>query len=284
MTNADKTHEYQGDRLLRHLAFLRGKRIFTIPDAKEAALLENIPFKQLNKILSNLTKQKQAIRLRRGVYISTGLLGPDIHAIHPFVISAYLIQPSVISHWSALHHHGLTEQIPLNVTASTTKKFITPSMRETVTNSNHQQKHAWEIEGIRYEYIHTQKEHYFGHEIIWLNEHFQVSITDKERTLLDLFVTPKLFGGFGESLGILESALPTIDLTKLIMYAIKYDQKSTVKRLGWALEQFGVPVKKLAPLLNIPISYYCPLDPSGPATGPCDNRWMIQNNLISVKN
>jgi predicted transcriptional regulator of viral defense system len=49
-------------------------------------------------------------RLRRGLYVSIGLL-PEQTKTHPFVISAYLIHTSAISHWSALQHHALTEQI-----------------------------------------------------------------------------------------------------------------------------------------------------------------------------
>jgi len=86
----------------------------------------------------------------------------------------------------------------------------------------------------------------------------------------------------GEALGILENSLAAIDIQKLVNYAIQYDKKSLTKRLGWALEYFGVPAKQLEPLLNAAISYFCRLDPSAPPTGPCDKRWMIQNNLIKV--
>ncbi len=141
-------------------------------------------------------------------------------------------------------------------------------------------KHAWEINGIRYEYINIQQKNFFGIEKIWLDEFFQVMITDKERTLLDLFIYPKMFGGIGEAFGILENSLPTLDLKKLVDYAIQYNKKSVIKRLGWALEQFGVPLSQLKPLLNIPIHYYSRLDPSSPAIGPFDKRWMIQNNLL----
>jgi predicted transcriptional regulator of viral defense system len=276
-----KPDESQGMRLLRQL-FLRGKRIFTVKDAESAAQMENIPHRQLNKILSNLAKQRRVMRLRRGLYVSIGLLA-EYSNLHPFVISAYLIQPSVISHWSALQHHGLTEQIPQVVTASTPTKVVTPSMREKQSNLS-KTKHAWEISGTRYEYINVQERHFFGIEKIWLDENFNVSITDKERTLLDVFIYTKMFGGIGEALGILENALPNINIQKLVEYAIRYDKKSLAKRLGWALEYFGVPNNIVAPLLKVPIKYFCRLDPSGPATGECDKRWMIQNNLIKVKN
>ncbi|MBV9575703.1 MAG: hypothetical protein JO149_03685 [Gammaproteobacteria bacterium] len=269
-----KSNESQGTRLLRQL-FLRGKRIFNMQDAIAAATLEKIPHNQLRKILSNLGKHKRVLRLRRGLYVSVGWLSEQTNT-HPFVISVYLIQPSAISHWSALQHHGLTEQIPQIITASTTSKIVTPSMRE---KQKQPTKHVWEIDGLRYEYINVQQKHFFGIEKIWFDEHFLVPITDKERTLLDIFVYSKMFGGIGEALGILENSLTMIDTQKLINYAIQYDKKSLAKRLGWALEYFGIPAKQLKPLLKIPINYYCRLDPSAPATGPCDKRWMIQNNL-----
>jgi hypothetical protein len=53
--------------------------------------------------------------------------------------------------------------------------------------------------------------------------------------------------------------------------------------LGWALEYFGASIKQLEPLLKVPINHFCRLDPSAPATGPCDKRWMIQNNLTKVE-
>lgn len=272
----EKLTDSQGMRLLRQL-FLRGHRIFTMKDAEMAADLENIPHNQIRKILSNLAKRRRVLRLKRGLYVSIGLL-PEQNNIHPFVVSAFLIQPSMISHWSALQYFGLTEQIPQIVTASTPNKVVTPSMR----NKGHDSKtkHVWEINGIQYEYINIQKKHFFGHETIWLDENFRVMITDKERTLLDLFAYLKMFGGIGEALGILENSLATIDIEKLVDYAIQYNKKSVIKRLGWALEYFGVPMEQIKGLLNIPISYYCRLDPEKPALGPCDKRWMIQNNLI----
>ncbi|HSW69433.1 MAG TPA: type IV toxin-antitoxin system AbiEi family antitoxin [Gammaproteobacteria bacterium] len=274
-----KPDESQGARLLRQL-FLRGNRIFNMQNASAAATLEKIPHNQLGKILSNLAKHKRVLRLRRGLYVSVGWLSeePDTH---PFVISAYLIQPSAISHWSALQHHGLTEQIPHIITASTPKKIVTPSMRE---KQHAKTKHIWKIDELRYEYINVQQKHFFGIEKLWLGEYFQVNITDKERTLLDVFIYPKMFGGIGEALGILENSLAVIDTKKLINYAIQYDKKSLAKRLGWALEYFGVPTKQLEQLLKVPINYYCRLDPSAPAKGSCDKRWMIQNNLIKVEN
>lgn len=275
-----KHTESQGIHLL-HQLFSQGKRIFTMEDARIAATSGKIPQKQLRKILSNLANHRKIVRLRRGLYSSIGLL-PDPTQRHPFVVSAYLIQPSAISHWSALQHHGLTEQISQIITASTPRKIVTPSMRQKQA-TRRTSKHAWEIDGTFYEYVTVQKKHFYGTEKIWLDEFFHVLITDKERTLLDMLIVPKMFGGMGEALGIIENSLAIIDIKKLVDYAIQYDKKSLVKRLGWILEYFNVPTKELEPLLKVPIGYYCRLDPLAPAIGSCDKRWMIQNNLVKVK-
>src|SRR3990167_811805 len=257
----------QSVRLLQQL-LLQGKYVFDKQDAIAVAVSENIPINQLNKILSNLAKRRQISRLRRGLYVIHTLLAEEMNS-HPFIIATHLIQPSAISHWSALQHHGLTEQIPQCVTASTTRKVITPSMRKK-QSATLKEKHAWKINGIRFEYINVLGKNFFGIEKIWLDEHSQVSVTDKERTLLDVFISPKMFGGMGEALGLLENVVTNINIQKLVDYALRYGKKSVIKRLGWSLEYFGVEEHILKPLLEASIHYYCRLDPTKKAVGHCD--------------
>lgn len=266
----------QGKKLLE-LLLGRGLRIFSTKDFIKAAKVLNIPRSQLNKIVSSLAHQGWLIRIQRGLYIANDPIAGLI-SVHPFLIATHLIEKSVISHWSAAQFHGLTEQIPQIITASTTKKVVTPSMRDK-TEEEKTDKHLFQINDIGYEFITIQKKHLYGIEKIWIDEYSQVSLTDKERTLLDIFLYAKMFGGISEAFGILESSLNSIDIKKLIKYALKYEKKSLTKRLGWILEKLGVKEKTLKPLLNVPIHYYCRLDPSGPVKGKCEKRWMIQNNL-----
>ena len=280
MINISK--ESNGLILLQYL-FSRGKRIFTTKDALIAAKDINIPVESVNIILSRLTKRKIIYRLKRSLYTSVGLLG-ELDEIHPFAISAYLVQPCAISHWSALQYHGLTEQIPLIITASTPMRVYTPSMREGHAIKDHL-KHAWLINNIRYEYVTIQQKHFelgekkLGLEKIWIDPHFQIKITDKERTIIDLFAHSKIFGGMYEVLHILENSLSAINIEQLVRYVQLYHVKSVAKRIGWSLEQFGIENKYLQPLVNIQLTSYCLLDPTRTATGLYDTKWMIQNNL-----
>jgi len=155
----------------------------------------------LSQVLPQLADTGWLLRLRRGLYASTGRFLNEIE-VHPFAIATHLVTPSAISHWSALHAYGLTDQVPHMVTAFTPKKIVTLSMRggKGRTRSS---KHAWEVEGLRYEYVSVKPEHFFGIEEMWVDQRFKVPITDTERTLLEGFISPRRFGGIGEVLSIL---------------------------------------------------------------------------------
>ncbi len=106
-------------------------------------------------------------------------------------------------------------------------------------------------------------------------------ITDRERTLLQLFISSRLFGGMGEALGVLHNHLVGLDLEKLVTHALSYNKISVAKRLGWALEREGVKAVAWKPLLKVPATGYHLLDPSLPRRGACDRRWMLQYNFVA---
>jgi predicted transcriptional regulator of viral defense system len=107
----------RGIQLLDGL-LVRGRRIFTAEDARWVAEESGIPPSTASWLLYELARSGWIRRLRRGLYAvdETYRGGP---APHPFAIATAVVTPSAISHWSALAHHGLTEQIPRVVTAST---------------------------------------------------------------------------------------------------------------------------------------------------------------------
>lgn len=275
MTTEKSYSMNQGTRLLQGLTS-KGKLIFSMKDAKEAAKGLEIPEKQLPVLLHHLAKDEWIIRLKRGLYAGSGRL-PGGTILDPLVIATSLVEQGAISHWSAMNYHGLTEQLPRSVTVMTTEKVYTPSMRSKDKKTG--QKHAREFDGVRLEYVTVKPEHYFGIEQVWIDQHFKVSITDKERTLLEGFVSPRTFGSLSEILGLLESHIHELDVDKLIAYALKYDTISVIKRLGWALEQLGIESERLQALRDYPATGYRLLDPTKPKRGHYESRWMVQNNL-----
>jgi predicted transcriptional regulator of viral defense system len=101
--------------------------------------------------------------------------------------------------------------------------------------------------------------------------------------MLDGFIAPRRFGGMGEVLGILEAHVDQLELPKLVEYALRCGKGAAVKRLGWALEQVGIPPDTTAPLLDWPVAGYRALDPTRAAQGKCDRRWRIVNNLAAPR-
>jgi predicted transcriptional regulator of viral defense system len=266
----------KGLNLLQVLAD-QGLFIFTVGEAKTAAAKIGISDNYLSQVLSHLSQAGWIIRLRRGLYAGTGSLPGGVQ-VHPFAVATRLVEPSAISHWSAMSHHGFTDQIPHIITAFTPQKVVTPTMRE--SNAKTGGKHSWDVWGTRYEYVTVIPDHFFGIEGVWVDERFRIPITDKERTILETFVSPRLFGGIGEALATLEGHIHELDLEKLVGYSVRYGKASAIKRLGWALERLGAPSEFVDPLEKIPIKGFRLLDPTRPRRGPYDKRWMIQNNLI----
>jgi predicted transcriptional regulator of viral defense system len=274
-----KTAQYgltQGERLLRKLGS-QGKFIFRMEDAHAEA--RGIGIKNLRVLLSQLVRGGWLQHLSRGLY-AFGARTPASPQIPSFAIATALVKPSAISHWSAMQYHGLTEHVPRNVTAFTTRKVITPGMRGKRASRADSNRY-WEIAGVRYEYIFVTQAAFFGIEEIWIGEFFKLPITDRERTLLEGFISPRYFGGLGEILGILESHLGAMNLDKLIRYALQYKKVAVIKRLGWALESAGVSENTLAPLLNFPLATYRVLDPVRPLSGRHNKRWMIDENFVA---
>ncbi len=101
---------------------------------------------------------------------------------------------------------------------------------------------------------------------MWIGE-ARVTITDPECTLLDGLSMPQYCGDFAEVLHAFETRAPTLNLERIIEYALKLDA-ATAKRLGWVLEHQGVEPSKLKRLAALPIRGYRKLDPTGARNEP----------------
>ncbi|MEB3287912.1 MAG: type IV toxin-antitoxin system AbiEi family antitoxin domain-containing protein [Vampirovibrionales bacterium] len=271
----DKGYSNQGTRFLQELAS-KSCFIFDMAEAHAVAQKLGIPEPQLKVVLHRLVKGGWITRIRRGLYIGTGKL-PGEASVHSFAIATHLVTPSAISYWSALNYHELTEQLPRNITVMTTQKAQPPSIRD--KSRKEKGGHAWIIEDVRYEYIQVKPKYFFGIEHVWIDQTFRIPITDKERTLLEGFASPRIFGNLSEILGIIEENLNSIDISKLIEYALQYGSIAVVKRVGWSLEHMGVSAKKLQKLRDYPATGYQLLDPTQQKQGIYESRWMLQNNL-----
>lgn len=261
-----------GVDLVRFLA-KEGDRIFSTARAREVAVQVGLNDDYLLEALHHLRRNGWIVSLRRGLYALASTV-PGVTPAHEFEIAMALADPAAVSHWSALHHHGLTEQVPRKVFVLTTTEVSTPRARGAKARLGGD---GYPIGGTAYVFIRVRPERFFGTEQKWIGE-ARVTFTDPERTLLDGLSRPQHCGDFAEVLHAFEARAANLMLGRIIEYALRLDA-ATAKRLGWVLEQQGTDLSRLEELLAVPLKGFRKLDPTGPRQGPCDRRWMIQVNL-----
>lgn len=273
MTKKNYFYTGSGVELVRRLAS-EGIRIFTLDQVRNITSEIGLSQGYLRQALHHLTKTGWVVRLRKGLYaLSSSVTGSA--PLHEFEIAAALVEPAAISHWTAMHYHGLTEQAPRKIFILTTTEAAPPQDRSDGNNRNAGNRYI--IADVPYQFIQVKPERFFGLQKIWVGE-TRVNITNMERTLLDCLSKPKYCGDFSEVLGAFKTASGILKLEQIADYALRLDA-ATAKRLGWILESLDINAQSLEPLLNMPSKGYRKLDPTGPGSGRCNKRWMIQENL-----
>ena len=261
-----------GIELVRQLA-LEGDRIFTTDRARELAPRVGLKNSYLGEALFHLRQNDWIVPLRRGLYTLSSSV-PGVSDAHEFEIAMALVHPAAISHWSAMSYHGLTEQTPHVVFVLTTTEHSVPRLREETSGNG---DGGYAVREVTYKFVQVRPERYFGTQQVWVGDS-RIYITDLERTLLDGISMPQYCGDFAEAIHAFEVAMDRVDFERIANYAERLGATIS-KRLGWVLDHLGSQSPVIERLASIPIKGYRMLDPSGARKGPCNSRWMIQENL-----
>lgn len=230
---------------------------FTIEDIRNNA---NMSKAGLKKLLFRLENQGWIERIEKGKYMRIPAEAEKgKYTLNQFVIGSMLVEPYCISYWSALHHYGLTEQIPSTV-------FI-----QTTARKKHQNI---EIFGIKYKIIRLTPEKFFGQKKEWfIND--PIMITDEEKTLVDCLDKPQYCGGIIEAIkGLREREFDPIKIAK---YAKQMKNTGVIRRLGFLSDHYNLEI--ILPEINKSTRNYLLLDPSMPEDGEKDSKWRLIVNL-----
>jgi predicted transcriptional regulator of viral defense system len=228
---------------------------FTVSDAKKISSLEP---GSLRVFLHRLERGGFIERIEREKYLIIPLgAEKKEYSIHEFILGSILVSPYCISYWSALHHYGMTEQIPSTIFIQTTGR---------------KNKHTGKVLGMEYRIVRISDWKFFGHKDIWI-ENEKISITDEERTILDCLDRPDLCGGLVEAFkGLSYSKL---NRDKMIEYSRKMNNTGIIRRLGFLWDLMGLD-HELEPLKT---RNYLYLDPTMKKIGPKDAKWRLIINL-----
>ena len=234
---------------------LARRKIFTIDEAEEAFDVDRA---SLRVILSRLEDGGWIERVERGKYIVIPLTArKGEFTLNEFVIGSELVEPYAVSYWSALNHHGLTEQMSGTVFLQTTSR---------------KKKRELRVFGVRYKIVKILESKFFGVEKAWI-DNTAVNITDEEKTIVDCLDHPEYSGGVIEVAKALRNG--AFEGDTLSEYARRIGNSGVVRRLGYLCGLLGVQVD----LPDIDARNYLYLDPTMPKKGELDGRWRLVLNV-----
>jgi len=266
MTNRRGTLSAELARALSQLA-AGNKAVFTVEDFAQAA---RRPKRKTWRVLSFLLDGGWITRLAKGKYLIVPLkAGPEsAWSEDSLVVAGHLASPAAVAYWSACHYWNWTEQVPRTVFVQTTQK----KMHNTRT-----------VLGVRYRFVRVGAGKFFGTVGRSVGEG-QITITDREKALVDALDRPDLCGGIAQVADMLPAAAEVIDWDRLDGYLVRMKSGAIYKRLGFLVEDAGgklsIPHRSrwMEAWRSRLTGGHALLEPRASATGLVDSRWRIRLN------
>lgn len=170
--------------------------------------------------LRRLLDEGLVYRIRNGLYtcVSGENGGP---VANRFQIASAITESSYVSHHSAFEYYGITDQVFYDVYVSSETRF-----------------HDFEFDGYRYHYVKSQ----VREGVVSPKFSGGISVTDKERTIIDSIRDLNLIAGLEEVLACVTS-VTDVDETKLQMYLEKYDSAFLYQKIGFITEEYQSKMK-----------------------------------------
>jgi len=219
----------------------QNRTIITIDDIQNAI---DVSYDEAKKIANNLVHKQWLDRLKSGTYLIIPLAAGETgeYTEHEFLIASHLADPMYISYWTALNHHGLTEQVPMTVFAATTAQVPTR-----------------EIHGVTYRFVTLTESKFFGYEPVSIDAH-QVNVASVEKTLVDCADHPEYCGGITE----LAKGLGAADLDQEVLteYLLQLGNGAATKRIVYLADLLDIDLAQRERLVEAFTSGYSRLDPT----------------------
>lgn len=168
-----------------------------------------------------------------------------------YELASNILDASYLGFFSALHFHGLTDQVPQEVQVATTKR----------------KNNDIRIQGRKIEFVTVSKKHFFGY-----SSYGRVVASDPEKTVIDSLRLP---GKSGDLSNVTEMDFDSLNAERLVGYAERTGSSAVASRLGVLLDEKGVGFDREK--LQDTVSHYSMFDPSRPEEKPVEE-WKIYLN------
>ena len=243
-----------------------GKQIFTTKDGYDV-LGKGKPTRDA---LARLVRKGWLEPIEKGKYLIVPFeAGPDrVWTEDAHVIAGHLVSPAMVSHWSALNYWNLTEQAPRVTYVQTTARKENRRPR---------------VFGMQFWIVRVKARKFFGGYAYRAGE-VQVTVTDREKTIVDCLDRPDLSGGVDQVGKALLVADGDVDWDRTTMYLRQFGSGSVVKRLGFLVEALELThppePRMLDQWLDLLTAGISKLDPSTPRESHrIATRWRMEVNL-----
>lgn len=183
---------------------------------------------KIRVMLHRLEKKGWLERIEKGKYLLVPLEGREGWAEHPFVILPKLVKRYYyVSYRSALAYYGFTEQMPFYVFVATIER-----------------KKSVEFQGYLYKFVRVNKRKFFGYETVKISD-TEIKIAEREKAIIDCLDREEYSGGITEIFKALSSGKEQLDFGRMADYALKMENSSLVRRLGFLLDLIKQDTSKL---------------------------------------
>ena len=236
----------------RLAAVLRaGRETVSINTVMQALAVDR---RQATRLLSQWTAQGWLTRVGTGLYapVPLELAGNRQVLADPWVLVPQLFGQCYVGGWTAAHHWELTEQLFNEILIFTTSRVV---------------KKRVVSQGAVFLLHNIPEKRLFGLKNDWHGS-ARVSVSDPERTLVDLLAVPSTGGGIDHVSDCLANYLRRKDADRdlLIRYADQFKNGAIFKRLGF-LADFHLHDQSLAAACRRRLTQgYASLDPKLPPT------------------
>jgi len=247
-------------RLLSRLA-AEGHQIISVDDIETTLRSLRTP---PGEIASRLTEKGWLDRLFPGTYLIIPLAAGEksMYTTHEYLIAAHVAEPMYIGYYSALSHHGLTEQVPRTV------YVVTPTRAQ-----------SREIHGVPYRVTTVTGRKFFGTTPTSI-EGTTIQVSDLEKTLVDCADHPGFCGGIRELACAMRAADEQGCSWETVgEYLERLDNGAATKRIVYLADQLGIGLPTREGLVASFTSGYSLLDPTRPETGSTASTYRVRINI-----
>lgn len=168
--------------------------------------LQGYPVFTMRDLTSLLNKKRdyaylQAYRWKKKRLIHEIEKGKYTLEEDPFLVSSWVVWPSYISGWAALHYYHITEQLPFTIQVITTRR---------------RKKRVLNYGKVKIEFTTVKPDFFLGFQRVIYDQR-EIFIAEKEKALIDALAAKRM--SLGESIEMIKSNKGKINLRKLFSYA-----------------------------------------------------------------